>query len=69
MRNCGVFRDFSWPSDLSDFGRYNLIYGWNGSGKTTLSRLFRALENKTALPSGEATVTTGGPTEEAARHV
>ncbi len=60
MRDCGVFRDFSWPSDLSDFGRYNLIYGWNGSGKTTLSRLFRALENKTPLPAGEATVTIGG---------
>ncbi len=60
LRNCGVFRDFSWPSDLSDFARYNLVYGWNGSGKTTLSRLFRALENKTALPSGEATVTIGG---------
>lgn len=60
MRGCGVFRDFSWPNDLSDFGRYNLIYGWNGSGKTTLSRLFRALENKTSLPTGDATVTIGG---------
>ncbi|MFH1021791.1 MAG: AAA family ATPase [Planctomycetota bacterium] len=60
MRNCGVFRDFSWPSNLSDFGKYNLIYGWNGSGKTTLSRLFRALENKAPLPTGEATVAIDG---------
>ena len=44
LRGCGVFRDFAWPSGLSEFGRYNLIYGWNGTGKTTLSRLFRDLE-------------------------
>jgi wobble nucleotide-excising tRNase len=50
---CGVFREFDWPKDLYDFGRYNVIYGWNGSGKTTLSRIFRALEMRTA-PSGEA---------------
>lgn len=46
LRECGVFRDFSWPSDLPNFGRYNLIYGWNGTGKTTISRLFRALEQR-----------------------
>lgn len=44
LRGCRVFREFTWPTDLSNFGRYNLIYGWNGSGKTTLSRLFRDLE-------------------------
>lgn len=40
----GVFNGFSWPSELYEFGRYNLIYGWNGTGKTTLSKLLRALE-------------------------
>lgn len=44
LRSCGVFRNFTWPSDLPEFGRYNLIYGWNGTGKTTLSSLFRDLE-------------------------
>ncbi len=44
LRGCGVFRNFTWPSDLPDFGRFNLIYGWNGTGKTILSRLFRDLQ-------------------------
>lgn len=56
MRDCGVFRDFSWPTELLDFGQYNLIYGWNGSGKTTLSRLLRALELRKAAPLGQVTV-------------
>ena len=44
LRNCRVFRDFTWPTDLEDFARFNLIYGWNGSGKTTISRILRDLE-------------------------
>lgn len=61
MRDWGaVFRDFTWPRDLPDFGRYNLIYGYNWSGKTTLSRVFRALEAKTAPPDGELTVAVDG---------
>jgi wobble nucleotide-excising tRNase len=56
LRECGVFRDFTWPADLPNFGRYNLIYGWNGSGKTTLSRLCRALETGTAPPAGQVTL-------------
>jgi len=43
LNDCGIFRNFRWPTDLPLFGRFNLIYGWNGTGKTTLSRLFRAL--------------------------
>ena len=54
LRSCGVFRDFTWPSDLPEFGRYNLIYGWNGTGKTTLSRLFRDLELGAPRRTGEA---------------
>src|SRR5712672_286521 len=44
IKGFGVFDDFSAPSDLPEFKRFNLIYGENGSGKTTLSRLFAALE-------------------------
>jgi wobble nucleotide-excising tRNase len=48
-----VFDDFSWPSDLPDFARFNLIYGWNGSGKTTISNLFRLVQLKTPVLEGE----------------
>ncbi|MGB9624669.1 MAG: AAA family ATPase [Phycisphaerae bacterium] len=60
LRDYGVFRDFTWPGDLADFGRYNLIYGWNGCGKTTLSRVFRALERRVPLTTGQATVRIDG---------
>lgn len=58
LRGCGVFRDFTWPTDLPEFRKYNLIYGWNGSGKTTLSRLLRALELRNVPTLGQATVRT-----------
>src|SRR6266849_407496 len=48
-----VFKDFSWPNELQDFGRFNLIYGWNGSGKTTLSNLFRNIERRDTVREGE----------------
>lgn len=54
LRDCGIFRDFTWPADLADFGRYNLIYGWNWTGKTTLSRLFRDLELRRSPTMGQA---------------
>lgn len=60
LRRYGVFRNFSWSSDLADFGRFNLIYGWNGSGKTTLSRLFRDLELRRQPGMGEAVLRVGG---------
>jgi len=56
MRDYGVFRDFTWPQDLPEFGRYNLIYGWNGTGKTTLSRLFRYLEKRQNPTDGKLSV-------------
>jgi len=59
LQNCGIFRDFAWPKDLPDFGRYNLIYGWNGTGKTTLSRILRCLEKRTT-PEGEVKVVLDG---------
>ncbi len=61
LRHPGVLRDFTWPAELPNFGRYNLIYGWNGSGKTTLSNLFRALELRKP-PEGEVTLATASAT-------
>ena len=48
-----IFHDFTWPADLPEFARFNLIYGWNGSGKTTLSSLLRHLQNRTAVTEGD----------------
>ena len=48
-----LFRDFTWPTSLHPFGRFNLIYGWNGTGKTTMAELFRHLQDKDAVTSGE----------------
>lgn len=52
LRDYRIFRDFSWPEDLHDFGRYNVIYGWNGVGKTTLSTLFRHLQRREIITEG-----------------
>ena len=60
LRDYGIFRNFSWPNDLPEFGRYNLIYGWNGTGKTTLSRLLRDLERRAVPTMGEVRVRIGG---------
>jgi wobble nucleotide-excising tRNase len=46
VSNFGSFVDYKWDSELEDFQRYNLIYGWNGSGKTTLSKILRCFETK-----------------------
>jgi wobble nucleotide-excising tRNase len=44
IENLGlVFSNYTGSSDLPEFKKCNLGYGWNGSGKTTLSRLFDAL--------------------------
>ncbi|MGB9763658.1 MAG: AAA family ATPase, partial [Minisyncoccia bacterium] len=45
INNLGGFSDFK-GDEISDFKKYNFIYGWNYSGKTTFSRLFRFLEIK-----------------------
>lgn len=50
IKNLGIFTDYKWDSNLPEFKRFNLIYGWNGSGKTTLSQLFASLEkNKSEI--------------------
>lgn len=48
-----IFRNFSWPTDLLDFARFNVIYGWNGSGKTSVSNLFRHIQRRHALTDGQ----------------
>ena len=60
LRNHGVFRDFAWPTDLLDFGKFNLVYGWNGSGKTTISRILRDLELRCEPEQGEVLLTVYG---------
>ena len=44
IKNLGIFTDYKWDSNLPEFKRFNLIYGWNGSGKTALSQLFASFE-------------------------
>lgn len=46
IQNFHTFKNFTWGSNLENFNKYNLIYGWNGCGKTTLSNLFRQVEIK-----------------------
>ena len=46
INNLGIYKDYKSDSQLKNFNKYNLFYGWNGSGKTTISRLFRILEKK-----------------------
>lgn len=44
IKNCPSFVDFKPASDLPEFSKYNLFYGWNGSGKTSFSRILRSFE-------------------------
>lgn len=50
IQNLGIYKDYKADSQLKNFNKYNLFYGWNGSGKTTISRLFRIMERK-EIPS------------------
>lgn len=51
LKRFGIFQDFAWNNNTSDFKTRNIIYGWNYSGKTTLSRFFDSLSSSTALTS------------------
>ena len=55
IRGHRIFSDFTWPTALEQFGRFNLIYGWNGSGKTTLSNLLRAVQLRQSIAEGDVT--------------
>ncbi len=46
--NARTFKNFL-STGLSDFARYNLIYGWNGSGKTTISDILRMVEKRQSI--------------------
>ena len=46
IRGFGIFNDYKKLTSLSEFNKFNLIYGWNGCGKTTLSRIFACLEKR-----------------------
>ena len=62
LKQFGIFQDHT-NTGTTDFGKYNLFYGWNGSGKSTLSSLFRCIENHTPsdkFPSAEFTVNVDG---------
>lgn len=65
IKNFGIYKDFSWSSNLNEFKKFNLFYGWNGSGKTTLSKLFTMIEQKNDsnllknLSNYEFTITNG----------
>jgi wobble nucleotide-excising tRNase len=63
IKDYRIFRDFVWPSQgLSDFCRYNVIYGWNATGKTTLSTLFRHVQSGEQIVDGEMTLAINGKT-------
>lgn len=53
VRGHRIFKNFTWPATLEEFGRFNLIYGWNGTGKTTLSGLFRSIQAGTGVLEGD----------------
>ncbi len=46
IKNFGVFKNYRRNSEIQDFAKVNIIYGWNYSGKTTISRLFQNFELK-----------------------
>lgn len=46
LKNFGIFHDFSWKTEIPEFKKFNLIYGWNRSGKTTISRVFASCEKR-----------------------
>lgn len=44
LKDFGSFKNFKWDfTQMNDFERVNLIYGYNGMGKTMLSRFFYSL--------------------------
>ena len=51
-----IFKNFSWPKELTHFKSKNLIYGWNGSGKSTLADIFHTLERRKNLEEGSFTL-------------
>jgi wobble nucleotide-excising tRNase len=48
LSDFGIFHNSEWK-ELTDFKKFNLIYGWNRCGKTTLSRVFSSCEKKSTF--------------------
>lgn len=44
IKKFGFFENYKHNTDLQDFTKYNLVYGWNASGKSTLSKIFGCIE-------------------------
>ena len=44
IKSCPSFVDFKPTTELPEFSKYNLFYGWTGSGKTSFSRILRSFE-------------------------
>ncbi|QNU65220.1 AAA family ATPase [Vreelandella titanicae] len=62
LKQFGIFQNHT-NTNTSDFGKYNLFYGWNGSGKSTLSSVFNCIENKSRsvnFASSEFTINIDG---------
>ncbi|EKF72929.1 hypothetical protein A11A3_16295 [Alcanivorax hongdengensis A-11-3] len=62
LKQFGIFLNHT-NTNVKDFGRYNLFYGWNGSGKSTLSGVFRCIENKSnsiKFPTSEFSIPVEG---------
>ena len=55
----GLFQDYSWDSELTDFSKANVIYAWNGTGKTTLSREMAKLNDSTDSESMKMKIKVG----------
>jgi len=60
IHNVGLFKDFTWPVDLENFSKFNLIYGGNGTGKTTLSRILNKLGNAEELEESQEIIISDG---------
>lgn len=63
IESLGIFQDYNTNTELREFARYNLIYGWNGSGKSTLSKLFYSLSEKKAcldFPDAQFSISNNG---------
>ncbi|TKD66050.1 AAA family ATPase [Flavobacterium sp. ASW18X] len=46
LKEFGIFRNFVETTELQEFKKYNLFYGWNGSGKSTFAKLFDCVNTK-----------------------
>ncbi|NRF96248.1 AAA family ATPase [Paenibacillus frigoriresistens] len=53
ISNFGIYRDYRPGSEVHDFSKFNLFYGWNGSGKSTFSRFMQMLSKHSISDESE----------------